>query len=312
MIDKKEKIYISGHKGLLGSAMKEHLLNEGFTNILTATRNELDLTRQKEVEEFFNINKPSYVIHCAAKAGGIMSNIESPYDYINENLQIQNNSINSSFNNNVKKFIFASSTCIYPKKVKQPMKELDLLTGKFTPEFQPYSLAKLAGMEMLSSLRKQKGFDSISVLLPNLYGPGDHYGDDSNHVIPALIEKFVLATLEGSPQVEVWGSGKAVREFLNVRDASKGILFLLASHKKIEGPINLSSEKGIKIKDLAKIISKATGYKGKIVYDSTKPEGSLIKISDSNKIKALGWNPTISLEEGIEESIVDYKSRFLN
>ena len=306
---KNEKLYISGHNGLLGKAVLKCSKQE-YRNIIHATKNELDLLDREAVSNFFIDNKPDLVINCAAKAGGILANKNSPFTFINENNLIQTNCINAAFEGNVKKFIFISSTCIYPKLVKQPMNEDSLLSGPFTEETQPYCIAKICGMEMLSSLYKQHNFQSASVLLPNLYGPGDHYGDSSNHVIPALIEKFITAKDRQYPKVDVWGSGSAIREFLYVDDAADGILFILENYNS-DKPINLSSHTSISIKDLAFLIRDLTSFKGDIRFDHSKPDGAPIKVSDNTKIKSLGWKSKTSIEVGLKNTIKDYCERFM-
>ncbi len=303
-----KKIYISGHNGLLGSSVLKKA-NTDYEDIITASREELDLMDLNQVEKFFLKNKPNYVVHCAAKAGGIMANKLDPYGYFNQNNIIQSNCINTAFKNNVEKFVFISSTCIYPKEAKQPMREEYLLTGPLSEETRPYCIAKIAGMELLSSLFRQHKFKSLSIMLPNLYGPNDHYGDDSNHVIPALIQRFVDAKENLKKSVVVWGSGQSIREFLYTDDAADGILFLMENYAS-DTPINLSSTENINIKDLALLIAEIIGYQGDIKFDSSKPEGAPKKISDSSKINSLGWKSKTPIENGLKKTIEDYYIRY--
>ena len=302
-----DKIFLTGHSGFLGKSIHNLLLKRNFSNVITAKSSELDLLNQNKVNKFIFDNKPKYIIHVAAKAGGILANKKFPADFIYKNIMMQSNVFKSALDCRVEKLIFISSTCAYPKEVKQPMKESYILSGKFTPEVAPYSLAKVTGMEMLKAFHEQHGFMSNSVMLPNLYGPGDHYGDLSNHVIPALIERFIKAKIQDLPKIEVWGTGKSIREFLHIDDAADGILYLLENCNIVD-PINLSSKTNITIKELAVLIKKLTGYMGEIVFDSTKPEGAPIKISDDKLITSLGWSSKINFEIGLKNSIYDYMS----
>jgi GDP-L-fucose synthase len=303
-----QKLFITGHKGLLGSSVLDEA-SQNYRNIVCASRDKLDLMNSVDVNEFFSKEKPKLVIHCAAKAGGIMANKNQPYTFLNQNNVIQSNCINAAFENGVEKFIFISSTCIYPMNVKQPMSESSIMTGPLSNETKPYCIAKIAGMELLSSLAIQHDFKSLSILLPNLYGPNDHYGDDSNHVIPGLIQRFVDAKETAKKSVTVWGSGTSVREFLFTRDAAKGIIFLLENFHSVD-PINLSSTENITIKELAILIADIVSYPGEIKFDKSKPEGAPIKISDSTKIDSLGWKSETSIEQGLKETIDDYYQRF--
>tara|TARA_A100001015_G_scaffold11699_1_gene13896 strand:+ start:620 stop:1555 length:936 start_codon:yes stop_codon:yes gene_type:complete len=304
---KEDKIFLTGHTGLLGKAIQKELLNQNYENVITVSSKDLDLLNQKKVYEFFKEFKPKYVIHAAAKAGGILANKEFPADFLFNNLVMQSNVFRASLEAKVKKLIFISSTCVYPKNVSQPMKESDILSSGFTKEVEPYSLAKVTGMKMLKAFYDQYGFLSNSVLLPNLYGPGDHYGDLSNHVIPALVERFVKAEMNNSSSVEVWGSGDAIREFLHIDDAARGIIFILKKYKIVD-PINLSSKSHISIKELALKIKFISGFNGDIIFNVSKPEGAPIKISDDKSISSLGWKPKIDFEEGLLRTIEDYKN----
>tara|TARA_B100001057_G_scaffold499822_1_gene611976 strand:+ start:4848 stop:5783 length:936 start_codon:yes stop_codon:yes gene_type:complete len=304
---KEDKIFLTGHTGLLGKAIQKELLNQNYENVITVSSKDLDLLNQKKVYEFFKEFKPKYVIHAAAKAGGILANKEFPADFLFNNLVMQSNVFRASLEAKVKKLIFISSTCVYPKNVSQPMKESDILSSGFTKEVEPYSLAKVTGMKMLKAFYDQYGFLSNSVLLPNLFGPGDHYGDLSNHVIPALVERFVKAEMNNSSSVEVWGSGDAIREFLHIDDAARGIIFILKKYKIVD-PINLSSKSHISIKELALKIKFISGFNGDIIFNVSKPEGAPIKISDDKSISSLGWKPKIDFEEGLLRTIEDYKN----
>ena len=308
MMQKNSKILITGHSGLLGKALQDHLANLDYENIISCSTKDANLLDQNETEAFFDKYKPEYVFHCAAKAGGIKANIDRPFDFINQNLSIQTNCINAALKNKVKKFLFVSSTCVYPKHVDQPMKEEDILSGQFVNDLQPYCISKIAGMEQIKAVNNQLKLPYISVLLPNLYGEGDHYGDNSNHVIPALVEKFVKSKLEKRDKVEIWGSGLAIREFLNTKDAADGLHFLMLNYNS-DNPINLSSKTNVSIRQLATGIADIISYQGSLVFDETKPEGAPKKISDNTKLSALGWESSISLETGLKGVIKDYLKR---
>lgn len=309
MMQKNSKILITGHSGLLGNALQNHLADSDYKNIISCSSKDVNLLNQNQTETFFDDYKPEYVFHCAAKAGGIKANIEKPFDFINENLSIQTNCINAALKNKVKKFLFVSSTCVYPKNVNQPMKEEDILSGQFVNDLQPYCISKVAGMEQIKAINNQLKLPYISVLLPNLYGAGDHYGDDSNHVIPALIEKFVKSKLEKRDTVEIWGSGLAIREFLNTKDAAEGLHFLMMNYNS-DLPINLSSKTNVSIRQLATKIAEIISYQGNLIFDETKPEGAPKKVSDNTKINALGWESKISLKTGLKDVVEDYINNY--
>jgi GDP-L-fucose synthase len=304
-----KKILLLGASGLLGSSVKSNLSNSGYTNVISPARSDLNLCNRLEVEAYFKKNTPDIVINCAAKAGGIQGNIDDPVSFIQDNLDIQNNTIIAASKTGCKKYIFISSTCIYPSESKQPMKEEYILTNKFTKGFEPYCIAKVCGNEMLLAYKKMNKLNSNTILLPNLYGPNDHYGDDSNHVIPALIERFINAKRNNLKQVEVWGSGNSIREFLYTEDAADGIIFLMENYDD-PIPINLSSSVNISIKDLAITIKKITGYEGNIFFNTNKPEGAKVKISDNKKILSLGWQSSTSLENGLKKTVEDFLTRF--
>ena len=307
-MQKNSKILITGHTGLLGNALHDYLRSLDYKNIISCSTKDANLLNQNQTETFFDTYKPEYVFHCAAKAGGIKANIDKPFDFINENLSIQTNCINAALKNKVKKFLFVSSTCVYPKHVDQPMKEADILSGQFVNELQPYCISKVAGMEQIKAINNQLKLPYISVLLPNLYGVGDHYGDNSNHVIPALVEKFVKSKLEKRDVVKIWGSGLAIREFLNTKDAAYGLYFLMMNYNS-GLPINLSSKTNVSIRQLATDIAEIISYQGKLIFDETKPEGAPKKISDNTKLSALGWESSINLKTGLKSVIKDYLNR---
>lgn len=298
-MDKSAKIYVAGHRGLVGSAIVRALENAGYTNILTATRQEVNLLRQQAVTDFFAKEKPDYVFLAAAKVGGIMANSTLPADFIYENLMIESHIIHESFKNGVKKLLFLGSSCIYPKMAEQPIKEESLLTGPLEPTNDAYALAKIAGIKMCQAYNKQYGTQYISVMPTNLYGPNDNFDLQSSHVMPALIRKFHEAKLSDAPTVTVWGTGTPVREFLYVDDLAEACLHLMNTYSgsKI---VNIGTGIGVTIKELAEKISEVVGYQGKIVFDTSKPDGTPIKINDVTYLKELGWQAKIDLIAGIK------------
>lgn len=300
-LDRKKKIYVAGHRGLVGSAFIRGLQKEGFEQIVTRTHGELDLTRQKDVEDFFGEEKPDYVILAAAKVGGIHANNTYPADFIMENLQIQCNVIDSAYKNQVKKLLFLGSSCIYPKHAPQPIKEEYLLSDYLEETNEAYALAKIAGLKMCSYYNRQYSTDYISVMPCNLYGPEDNFSLENSHVLPALIRKFHEAKQNQSSQVTVWGTGKPLREFLHVDDLVRGSLFLMDTYRGNDF-FNVGYGEEISIKELAETVKKVVGYRGELVFDSTKPDGTPRKLTDISRLKALGWKPRISLEEGIQNT----------
>lgn len=298
-MEKTEKVYVAGHTGLVGSAFVRCLEQNGYTNLILRTHEEIDLTNQGLVESFFRDEKPDIVIDAAAKVGGIKANSEQMSEFYYINTQIQQNLIWSAFHNNVKKFLFLGSACMYPKECEQPMKEDDLLTGLPEPTNEGYAIAKIGGSRLCSYLYRQYGVDFISAIPANAYGIGDSFDLANSHVIPALIRRFHEAKLNGTESVTLWGTGKALREFINTDDMADAGLFLL-NHYSSDKPINIGTGEEVSMLELARMIKKVTGYEGEIKLDSTKPDGMMRRLCDSNRIHDLGWRSTISLREGIE------------
>lgn len=307
ILNKTKKIYVAGHRGLVGSAIVRKLEAEGFENILTRTHSELDLTRQADVEKFFEEEKPSYVILAAAKVGGIYANDTYPADFIMKNLQIECNVIDAAYKNNVEKLLFLGSSCIYPRECPQPIKEEYLLSGYLEKTNEAYALAKIAGLKMCAFYNQQYGTDYISVMPCNLYGINDNFSPENSHVLPALMRKFHEAKIKNEPTVTVWGSGKPLREFLNVDDLADACLYLMENYTGNEF-FNVGYGEEISILQLAEMMKKVTGFEGNIVMDSSKPDGTPRKLTDISKIKAMGWEPKISLEEGLKQTYEWYKT----
>lgn len=307
ILNKTKKIYVAGHRGLVGSAIVRKLEAEGFENILTRTHSELDLTRQADVEKFFEEEKPAYVILAAAKVGGIYANDTYPADFIMKNLQIECNVIDAAYKNNVEKLLFLGSSCIYPRECPQPIKEEYLLSGYLEKTNEAYALAKIAGLKMCAFYNQQYGTDYISVMPCNLYGINDNFSPENSHVLPALMRKFHEAKIKNEPNVTVWGSGKPLREFLNVDDLADACLYLMENYTGNEF-FNVGYGEEISILQLAEMMKKVTGFEGNIVMDSSKPDGTPRKLTDISKIKAMGWEPKISLEEGLKQTYEWYKT----
>jgi len=305
-MNKEAKIYIAGHRGMVGSAIHRRLLSLGYSNIVTKTSAELDLRIQERVNEFFEAERPEYVFLAAAKVGGILANNTYRADFIYENIMIQSNIIHSSYATGVKKLMFLGSSCIYPKMAPQPLKEEYLLTGLLEPTNEPYAIAKIAGIKMCDAYRSQYGCDFISVMPTNLYGPNDNYDLQNSHVLPALLRKFHEAKLNNESTVEVWGTGKPLREFLHASDMADACVFLMENYNE-KGFLNIGSGKEISIKDLALLIKDIVGFKGEIYFDTEKPDGTPRKLMDVTKLENLGWKYKISLKEGIENV---YKTKF--
>lgn len=305
-----DKIYIAGHRGLVGSSIHRLLKKRGFNNLVIRSRAELDLTNQNEVEKFFFHEKPKYVILAAAKVGGIYANNTYPADFIYQNLIIQANVIKSAHKNNVKRLLFLGSTCIYPKNVEQPMRENAILTDVLEPTNEPYALAKIAGIKMCESFNRQYGTDFRSVMPTNLYGINDNFHEENSHVIPALIQRFHNAKMNNDDKVIVWGSGQVKREFMYVDDMAAASLFVLELKKEIYlkstnpslSHINIGTGKEITIQKLAEIIKETVGYKGTIIFDKTKPDGILRKLIDVSLIESLGWSYNVDLKEGLKDT----------
>lgn len=300
-LDRNKKIYVAGHRGLVGSALVRKLEKEGFTNIITKNHEELDLTRQADVEAFFETEKPDYVILAAAKVGGIHANNTYPADFIMKNLQIECNVIDAAYKNKVQKLLFLGSSCIYPRECRQPIKEEYLLSDYLEKTNEAYALAKIAGLKMCSYYNKQYGTNFISVMPCNLYGINDNFSLENSHVLPALMRKFHEAKERGDNTVTVWGSGKPLREFLNVDDLADACLFLMDFYRGDEF-FNVGYGKEVTIRELAELIKKTVGFEGEIVMDPSKPDGTMRKLTDISRIKALGWEPKISLEEGLRQT----------
>jgi len=307
-------IFVAGHNGMVGSAIKRKLSSEGFTNVITASSTELDLVRQNKVERFFQINRPDVVIDCAAKVGGIHANNTYRADFIYNNLQIQNNLIHAAYEYKVKKLLFLGSSCIYPKFADQPIKEEYLLRSPLEYTNEPYSVAKIAGIKMCESYYKQYGCDFLSVMPCNQYGPNDNFELKNSHVLPALLRKFYDAEEEGSESVEVWGTGKARREFMHVDDLASACIFLLKNvsaediYKKGVSHLNVGSGEDISIRDLAHKLADVAGYNGDIRFDLDKPDGTLKKLMDISRLKKFGWKPRISLDDGLNMTYSWYKN----
>lgn len=304
---KDDKIFVAGHKGMVGSAIVRSLRSEGYANIITVIREELDLRNEKAVESFFESEKPDYVFLAAAKVGGIKANITYPVEFLRDNLMIQNNIIHQCYKTGVKKLVFLGSSCVYPRECPQPMKEEYLLTGPLEPTNEGYALAKIAGLRLVQYYYKEYGLKSICPMSCNLYGTGDSFDLDNSHVLAALVRKFVDAVNEEKDKVVLWGSGIARREFMHVDDLAMALLFLL---ERWDSPeiINVGSGEDVSIKELADMVSRKVGFKGKITWDTKMPDGMPKKCLDSSKLKALGFKPQIPLEEGIVMVIEDYRS----
>ncbi len=307
-MERQDKIYVAGHNGMVGSAIKRKLEKEGFSTIITRTSKELDLREQNAVKTFFEENKPDYVFLAAAKVGGILANDKYKADFLYDNLMIQNNVIHQSYKSGVKKLMFLGSSCIYPKLAPQPLKEEYLLTGLLEPTNEPYAIAKIAGIKMCDAYRFQYGCNFISVMPTNLYGPNDNYDLNTSHVLPALIRKFHEAKMNNIPEVVVWGSGKPLREFLHADDLADACVYLMQQYDEY-GFVNIGIGEDISIADLALLIKEIVGYTGNIVWDSTKPDGTPRKLMDVSKLHGLGWKANISLRDGIESV---YKNNFLH
>lgn len=305
-MNKTSKLYITGHRGMLGSVTLKLFEEAGYTNIITATHAELDLTNQQAVEDFFKKEKPEYVIHIAAKVGGIKANIDNPATFLYDNLIMQANVIHSAYQNGTQKFLFLGSSCIYPKESPQPMKEEYLLTGKLEPTNEGYAIGKIAGIKLLETYHQQYGFKSISLMPSNIYGPNDSFDLAHAHVLSSLVKRFVDAKEQNTDSVTLWGTGIARREFLNVADCAKAILYMFENYDSHEF-INIGPGNDISIKELAELISQKVGYEGEILWDSSKPDGMLRKCMDVTTMKQAGFEPTILLEQGIEQVIKSYK-----
>lgn len=307
-MNKEAKIYIAGHRGMVGSAIHRRLLSLGYSNIVTKTSAQLDLRIQERVNEFFEAERPEYVFLAAAKVGGILANNTYRADFIYENIMIQSNIIHSSYATSVKKLMFLGSSCIYPKMAPQPLKEEYLLTGLLEPTNEPYAIAKIAGIKMCDAYRSQYGCDFISVMPTNLYGPNDNYDLQNAHVLPSLVRKFHEAKINNTPEVTIWGTGSPKREFLHADDLADACVYLMNTYSE-EGLVNIGTGEDIAISDLALMIKEVVGYEGNVVYDRSKPDGTPRKLMDVSKLTALGWKYTIPLRQGLEMVYQEYQSR---
>ena len=315
-----QKIYVAGHRGMVGSAIVRNLQTKGFTNIVTRTHAQMDLTDQAAVKTFFEEEKPDQVYLAAARVGGIHANNTFPAEFIYDNLMVQNNIIHQAFLNGVKKLLFLGSSCIYPKLAPQPMSEDALLTGKLEPTNEPYAVAKIAGIKMCESYNRQygqsHGVDYRSVMPTNLYGPGDNYHPENSHVIPALIRRFHEAKLSNAPEVVIWGTGTPRREFLFVDDMAAASVFVMELNKEtydsqtqpMQSHINVGYGNDVTINELAHAVAKATGYSGTISFDPSKPDGAPRKWMDSGRLNQLGWSPKVNLEDGLKLAYSEFQS----
>jgi len=308
-MNKTDKIYIAGHRGMVGSAIKRKLEKEGFTNFVCRTSAELDLRNQQAVADFFAQEKPKYVFLAAAKVGGIHANNVYRADFLYDNLQIQNNIIHQSYVHGVDKLLFLGSSCIYPKFAEQPLKEESLLTNTLEPTNEPYAIAKIAGIKMCEAYRDQYGCNFISAMPTNLYGPNDNYDLNNSHVLPALLRKMHEAKKSAAPSVPIWGSGKPKREFLHVNDLAEACYFLM-QHYNEKPFVNVGVGEDVSIAELANIIKEVVGYKGAFEFDASKPDGTPRKLMDVSRINALGWKAKIGLQAGITEVYQEVKHVF--
>lgn len=302
---KDAKIYIAGHRGMVGSAIERNLVAQGYTNIITRTSSELDLRRQADVEEFFAIEKPEYVILAAAKVGGIIANSRHLADFMYDNMILEMNVINSAWKNGCEKLLFLGSSCIYPRMAEQPMKESCLLTSELEPTNEAYALAKISGLKYCEYLNRQYATNYISAMPTNLYGPNDNYHPEHSHVLPALIRRFHEAKEQGVNTVTCWGSGTPLREFLYVDDLADACVFLM-NHYVGNETVNLGTGKELSIKELTELVAKVIGYEGEILWDTEKPDGTPRKLLDVSKLENLGWKYKTELEEGIRLSYQDF------
>jgi len=300
-MEKQSRIFVAGHRGLAGSAIVRALRARGYANLMLHSHDELDLTRQEAVDAFFAAERPEYVFLAAARVGGIQANNTRRAEFIRENLLIQALTIDAAYRNGTRKMLLMGSSCIYPRLAPQPMKEEYLLSGYLEPTNEPYAIAKIAGLKMAEAYRAQYGFDAISLMPTNLYGPGDNFDLESSHVLPGLLRKFHDAKLAGAASVTMWGTGSPLREFLHVDDLAGASLFLMNNYSAPE-IVNVGTGREIRICDLALLIAKIVGFEGNIIQDSSKPDGAPRKLLDISRLRSLGWEPTISLAEGIRST----------
>lgn len=305
------KIYIAGHRGLVGNALVKALHHQGYQNLITRTHEELELTNQEAVNQFFSREKPHYVFLAAARVGGILDNIKSPAEFIRDNLLIQTHIIDAAFRFKCSGLVFFASSSIYPLKATQPFKEDSLLTDRCEPTNEAYAIAKIAGIQMLKSYQQQYGFRGLCLIPPSLYGPHDKFGGETSHLMPALISKFADALHNRISEVSVWGTGQPLREFLHVDDLAQAAIYLM-KQENLTGIINVGSGKEISIRELVALIQEVIGYQGSIHYDTSKPDGNPRKLMDISYVKQLGWSPGIALRQGILQTYLWYKANHLN
>lgn len=310
-MEKDSKIYLAGHRGLVGSALKRKLESKGYTNIIFCTHKELDLTNQQAVNEFFEQEKPEYVFLAAAKVGGILANSTYPAEFIYENLMIESNVIHAAYKHGVKKLLFLGSSCIYPKLAPQPLKEEYLLTGPLEETNEAYAIAKIAGVRLCKHYNQQYGTNFISVMPTNLYGPNDNFDLETSHVMPALIRKFHEAKVNNEPEVVVWGTGKPLREFMHVDDMANACVYLMENYdfSDIGEFVNIGVGEDVTISELVELIKEVVGFEGKIKYDTSKPDGTPRKLMDVLRLNGLGWEARISLKDGIKETYEWYQNQ---
>ena len=308
-MNKDSKIYVAGHRGLVGSAIARNLKGKGYTNIIGKTHNELDLMDQQSVRSFFETEKPEYVFQAAAKVGGIGANSSYPADFIYENMEMQNNIIKAAHDFKVTKLLFLGSSCIYPKNCPQPIKEEYLLSGYLEPTNEGYAIAKIAGLKMCQFFKKQYGDNFISCMPTNLYGPNDNYDLNNSHVMPALIRKFHEAKVSNSPFVEVWGSGRPLREFLYVDDMADACVYLMENYDG-EEHVNVGTGKEVTIGELAEMVKEVVGFKGELKFNSEKPDGTMRKLLDVGKLEGTGWKYRVELEDGVRMSYEWFKENY--
>jgi GDP-L-fucose synthase len=308
---KNAKVYVAGHRGLVGSAVVRSLQRQGFENLIVRSHQDLDLTEQSAVRKFFDSTRPQAVIMAAARVGGIYANDSHPAGFLRDNLLIQDNVIDAAYRYGVEKFVFLGSSCIYPKLAPQPIKEDSLLTGPLEPTNEWYAIAKIAGVKMCQAYRREYGFNAISLMPTNLYGPGDNFDLQSSHVLPALIRKFHEAKSRGDENVEIWGTGTPRREFLHVDDLADAVVYLLQNYDG-EPIVNIGWGEDVTIRELAEMVMSAIGYSGALAFDPTKPDGTPRKLLDVSRLNGLGWRPRISLNEGIAATYTWFKEHALD
>ena len=308
-ISESSRIFVAGHRGLVGSALVRRLKAAGYENLLLRTREELELTEQSQVRRFFEAERPDAVLMAAARVGGIYANNAQPARFIRDNLLIQDNVIDSAYRSGVAKFVFLGSSCIYPRLAPQPIKEEYLLSGPLEPTNEWYAIAKIAGVKMCQAFRRELGFNAISLMPTNLYGPGDNFDSQSSHVLPALIRRIHEAKVRGEASVTVWGTGMPRREFLHVDDLADAVLYLLHAYDD-EPIVNVGWGKDVTIRELAELIVSVVDYKGRLVFDHSKPDGTPRKLLDTSRLAGLGWHPKISLAQGIESTYAWFQMHF--